>query len=133
MMFLPAYSPELNPVELVFAHAKNRLRTITWSKLPLAIFLVFCEISNKTVQNYYERAANVALRVDPASWPLSFRQRADKSIAEEPDPQYNDYEPGVDLADEDEDGGAVLSSLGLLNPAAGVDTALAAVGLELIQ
>jgi hypothetical protein len=129
-MFLPAYSPELNPVELVFAQAKNRLRTLTWKKLPLAIFLVFCDISNKTVQNYYERAANIALRVDPASWPHSFQHSADKSIAEDPDPEF-DYEPcGKDLADEDE---AALDCLGLRDPAPAVSAALAAVGLELQQ
>jgi len=55
LIFLPAYSPELNPCELVFAWLKNYLRQDGSSKQKLVIrlFLAIGEFTNNQLMNFY--------------------------------------------------------------------------------
>ena len=49
MVYLPAYSPELNPCELVFAYVKNCLRSSRQQDIPL-FFEISCFFSMITVE-----------------------------------------------------------------------------------
>jgi transposase len=55
LYFLPAYSPELNPCELVFAQVKYYLRRHR-GPLPFVfeIALAFSQVSKENVRNYYQ-------------------------------------------------------------------------------
>jgi len=55
MFFLPSYSPELNPCELVFAQVKHYLRRHR-GNLPFLfeIALAFAHVSAENVRHYYE-------------------------------------------------------------------------------
>jgi transposase len=55
MVFLPAYSPELNPCELVFAQLKSHLRKIPNRRGPLMdlIMEIAPRISSENMLNYY--------------------------------------------------------------------------------
>jgi transposase len=56
LLFLPAYSPELNPCELVFAALKNALRQMTLSPtLVKEILLVLSRIPASEVAAFYKR------------------------------------------------------------------------------
>lgn len=81
---LPAYSPELNPVELVFARVKNFLRTFSWEDFMPAIVYAFGQVTQEQVQSFYAKAANHALRVDATSWPDFFAAAAEAVEQEEP-------------------------------------------------
>jgi transposase len=57
MVFLPQYSPELNPCELVFAQMKSHLRKLPYVKDGLLQLIL--NISSKVTQmnmiNYYKK------------------------------------------------------------------------------
>lgn len=57
LVLLPAYSPELNPCELVFAQVKNYLNHNRDSKLSLImdIAFAFSRISIENVLNFYNK------------------------------------------------------------------------------
>lgn len=57
MVFLPAYSPELNPCELVFAQLKSNLRKIPYRRGPLLdlIMEIAPRISMDNLINYYAK------------------------------------------------------------------------------
>lgn len=57
LIFLPTYSPELNPCELVFAQVKNYLRNYRDQDLPLFadIALAFAQVTNRNMINYYNK------------------------------------------------------------------------------
>jgi len=56
LYYLPAYSPELNPCELVFAKVKNQLRTMIRT-LPLfqEVIKLLANITNNEVSHYYQK------------------------------------------------------------------------------
>jgi len=59
--FLPAYSPELNPVEMVFAFVKNYLRSNDHDdNLLLAIIEAFSRVQPDLLKKYYAHCANNA-------------------------------------------------------------------------
>jgi transposase len=62
MFFLPAYSPELNPCELVFAQVKHYLRRHRLD-LPFLfeIAIAFAQVSADNVRHYYDEC--LSLRV----------------------------------------------------------------------
>jgi len=62
MYFLPAYCPELNPCELVFAQAKYYLRRHRNGDLPFVfdIALAFSQISSLNITHYYDRCLNLS-------------------------------------------------------------------------
>ena len=55
LVFLPAYSPELNPIELIFANVKRYLREYRVAGLPLWIHIAgaFASITNEDLLNVY--------------------------------------------------------------------------------
>jgi len=57
LIFLPAYSPELNPIELVFAQVKRNLREnrIPWMPLYIDICNSFAKVSNANIIAYYKK------------------------------------------------------------------------------
>lgn len=56
MFFLPAYSPELSPCELVFAHVKKHLRERRGKgTFASEIANAFAQISRAEVFGYYEK------------------------------------------------------------------------------
>lgn len=57
IMFLPAYSPEFNPCELIFAQVKKYLRDHRDMELPLHIDIAFgfAQISQTNMLNYYNK------------------------------------------------------------------------------
>lgn len=56
LVFLPAYSPELNPCELVFAQAKRYLRERRGS-LPFAFEIIkaFALVTHENVRSYHQK------------------------------------------------------------------------------
>ena len=57
MMFLPCYSPEFNPAELVFAMIKSRLRNRRWTNTLWAeISLALASISREEMMRFYVKA-----------------------------------------------------------------------------
>ncbi|GAM19968.1 hypothetical protein SAMD00019534_031430, partial [Acytostelium subglobosum LB1] len=53
LIFLPKYSPELNPIELVFAFVKNNLRHRQIDNFHLAIIEAFQQITLEYTRNIY--------------------------------------------------------------------------------
>ncbi len=56
LVFLPAYSPELNPCELVFAQVKQMVRKARGESIQSVldqIILAFASVDVVTVMNYY--------------------------------------------------------------------------------
>jgi len=60
LIFLPSYSPELNPIELVFAQVKKHLRTYRTgvNSLKEDIAAAFRSVSNNNIKSYYEHCIN---------------------------------------------------------------------------
>ena len=56
LAFLPAYSPELNPCELVFAWVKEKLRVSHSGSRPLweRVQEIFAQVPHELVSKYYE-------------------------------------------------------------------------------
>jgi hypothetical protein len=55
IQFLPAYSPELNPCELVFALVKNGLRRHGIESLFDDVIVAFNDVSRDTMMNFYRK------------------------------------------------------------------------------
>eukprot|EP01133_Synstelium_polycarpum_P015396 gene15396-18260_t len=58
LRFLPAYSPELNPIELVFGSVKNFVRRQRSTKeydLHILVFVAYSRVSVSSIQAYFER------------------------------------------------------------------------------
>lgn len=57
LFYLPAYSPEFNPCELVFAQVKRFLRDHRDQQVPLILDIAtaFTIINNKTMCNYFNK------------------------------------------------------------------------------
>ena len=60
MLFLPTYSPELNPCELVFSQVKRYIRAHRNSDEPLLVDLVMAlaSVSTQNVLGYYDHCIN---------------------------------------------------------------------------
>jgi hypothetical protein len=60
LVFLPAYSPELNPSELVFGFSKNYLNKYRKSHQPLdlSVIFAFSKISTEMVLGFYKHCAS---------------------------------------------------------------------------
>ena len=62
ILFLPTYSPELNPCELVFAQVKRNIRN-TWVRNNLAfkfcMFEGFGRVTRQNLINYYKKCRNL--------------------------------------------------------------------------
>jgi len=57
LIFLPAYSPELNPVELVFMKVKRYLREYRTTSIPLLLDIcyAFSRVTKMDVFNFYKK------------------------------------------------------------------------------
>jgi len=57
MKYLPAYSPEFNPCELVFAKVKNILRHNRDFSIPMYynVLMAFAGVSHENLVNYYNK------------------------------------------------------------------------------
>jgi transposase len=58
LVFLPAYSPELNPCELVFSQVKQRIRNVRgegFSSIFDHIILAFESVTLENILNYYTK------------------------------------------------------------------------------
>jgi len=64
MIFLPTYSPELNPCELAFAQVKYWLRRHRDGSIPFVfeIAVAFAQISSQNVQHYYDGCLNLRIK-----------------------------------------------------------------------
>jgi transposase len=72
LLFLPAYSPELNPCELVFALLKDALRQMTLSPTMVKeILLVLARISSSQVAAFYKKCIWDVTQSLPPSSPTS--------------------------------------------------------------
>ena len=62
----PAYSPDLDPIEILWAILKQRLRkqTIFWGNLEEKVYEVWKEIGADVVRNLYENYTNRLLEVE---------------------------------------------------------------------
>ncbi len=60
LMYLPAYSPELNPIELVFASVKQYLRSSRQSDIPLffEIMALFYDVTVEQLLPLYNKCLN---------------------------------------------------------------------------
>ncbi|MHB1873220.1 MAG: transposase [Steroidobacteraceae bacterium] len=60
IVYLPAYSPELNPCELIFAQVKRRLREYRYSQLSLSenIALAFALVEHENVFEFFYKCCN---------------------------------------------------------------------------
>ena len=59
LLFLPKYSPDLNPIEQLFAKLKHRLRAAqrrTWDDVSDAIGQILASLSPQECSNYFEHA-----------------------------------------------------------------------------
>lgn len=68
LVFLPAYSPELNPCELVFAQIKNIIRSSLYNGLNglfEKVILCIISISWENIRNYYQKCINPKLGLLP--------------------------------------------------------------------
>jgi len=62
LYFLPAYAPELNPAEEIFAQSKMHLRNCRWEDpFMLEIVKSFGHVTRSNVLNYYDRSINQSL------------------------------------------------------------------------
>jgi transposase len=60
LVFLPTYSPEFNPCELIFAQVKGFLRSRRGqSDFGLEVVKAFASVSRANVFNYYQKCVNV--------------------------------------------------------------------------
>jgi len=63
MYFLPTYSPELNPIEMVFGFVKTYLRGNTHDDdVFIAIMDAFAHVEKSHITSFYEHCANEVLR-----------------------------------------------------------------------
>ena len=62
ILFMPTYSPELNPCELVFAQVKKNIRE-TWIRDNIrfreCLFDGFTQVTRKNMINYYNKCRNL--------------------------------------------------------------------------
>lgn len=62
LLYLPAYNPDLNPIEMAFSKLKSRLRDIaarTWEDLIECIGEVLDTFTPRQCQNYFEHCLYV--------------------------------------------------------------------------
>lgn len=60
LIYLPTYSPELNPCELVFMKVKRRLREFrTERSLKTEILEAFATVTSENVHNFYRKCYNL--------------------------------------------------------------------------
>jgi transposase len=60
LVYLPTYSPELNPCELIFAQVKRYLREHRNLHIPLIddIIAAFSLVTHENIQNYYNKCCS---------------------------------------------------------------------------